>query len=128
MVRTVIEGRLCGILDSLGLSGQYRTNEHVDGRAVDVLFPGLRLIMEADGEPYHQGEDMREDRIRDQRLFERGFRVLRFWGSDLVRAPWKVRRKLIVRLAGERLRLAGLTGEERRVLADVRRRRMRCDV
>ena len=127
MVQTCIERRLCGILDSLGLGGQYRTNEYVDGREVDVLFPDSMIIMEADWEPYHQGEDMRDDRIRDQRFFERGYRVIRFWGSDIVNAPWKVRRKLIVKLFGQKLRLAGLTEGEMRVLADLRRRRMMCN-
>jgi very-short-patch-repair endonuclease len=127
MVRTCIERRLCGILDSLGLEGKYRTNEFVDGREVDVLFPEKMIIMEADGEPYHQGEDMRDDRIRDQRFFERGFRVIRFWGSDLVNSPWKVRRKLVVKLYGLRIPLAGLTESELGVVADLRRRRLMCN-
>ncbi len=127
MVRTYIEARLCGILDSLGLQGSYLTNQLVDGREVDVLFPESMIIMEADGEPYHQGEHMRQDRIRDQRFFERGFRVIRFWGSDLVNSPWKVRRKLVVRLFGLKLPLAGLTESEKRALADLQRRRTMCN-
>jgi len=123
MVRTHIEYRLCRILDSLGLAGRYQTNQTVCGREVDVLFPDSMIIMEADGEPYHNGEDMRDDRIRDQELFARGYRVLRFWGSDLVKAPWKVRRKLVVKLFGSRLRLAGLTKSERRVVCDLQRKR-----
>ncbi len=124
MARTCIEWRLCGILDQLGLSGKYRTNEYVDGREVDVLFPESKIIMEADGEPYHQGEDMREDRIRDQNFFCRGYRVIRFWGSDLVKAPHKVRRKLIVKLFASRLKLEGLTEGELRVVADLRMKMM----
>jgi len=124
MVRTCIEWRLCGILDQLGLSGKYRTNEYVDGREVDVLFPESKIIMEADGEPYHQGEDMRDDRMRDERFFRRGFRVIRFWGSDLVKAPHKVRRKLIVKLFGCRMQLAGLSESEMRIVADLRMKMM----
>lgn len=123
MARTRIERRLCRILDSLGLAGKYLTNQLVGGREVDVLFPEHRIIMEADGEPYHQGEAMRRDRIRDQELFALGYRVIRFWGTDLVRAPWRVRRKLVVRLCGGPLRLRGLTEGERILLADVMRKR-----
>jgi very-short-patch-repair endonuclease len=126
MVRTYIEHRLCGILDEVGLAGKYRTNAMVEGREVDVFFPEWGLIMEADGEPYHQGEDMRDDRIRDQRFFERGYRVIRFWGHDLVKAPGKVRRKLIVKLFELHMQLSGLTESERKVLSDLQmRRRMR---
>jgi very-short-patch-repair endonuclease len=119
MVRTHIEYRLCRILDSLGLAGKYQTNQFVDGREVDILFPGSMIIMEADGEPYHQGEKMRDDRIRDQNFFCRGYKVIRFWGSDLVKAPFKVRHKLIVKLYGIRMQLAGLTDGERRVVSDL---------
>ena len=120
MVRTHIEYRLCRILDSLGLAGKYLTNQLVDSREVDVLFPDSMIIMEADGEPYHQGEDMREDRIRDQNFFCKGYRVIRFWGSDLVKAPFKVRHKLVVKLFGLRMQLVGLTESEMRVVADLR--------
>ncbi|MGQ9583179.1 MAG: endonuclease domain-containing protein [Thermoplasmatota archaeon] len=123
MVRTHIERRLCRILDSLGLSGKYLTNQLVAGREVDVFFPDCGIIMEADGEPYHNGENMREDRIRDQTLFALGYRVLRFWGSDLVRAPWRVRRKLVVKLFSGPLELTGLTESERRVVADLMKKR-----
>jgi len=119
MVRTHIEYRLCRILDSLGLAGKYLTNQLVDGREVDILFPDSMIIMEADGEPYHQGEDMRQDRIRDQNFFCKGYRVIRFWGSDLVKAPFKVRRKLIVKLFGCKMQLAGLTDSDRRVVSDL---------
>ena len=119
MVRTHIEYRLCRILDSLGLAGKYQTNQFVDGREVDILFPDSMIIMEADGEPYHQGEKMRDDRIRDQNFFCHGYKVIRFWGSDLIKAPYKVRRKLIVKLFGCRMPLAGLTDGERRVVADL---------
>ncbi len=123
MVRTNIELRLCRILDSLGLAGKYLTNQYVEGREVDIFFPELRIIMEADGEPYHQGDAMRRDRIRDQELFARGYRVVRFWGSDIVRAPWRVRRKLIVKLSAGPLRISGLSEGERRLVADILRKR-----
>lgn len=119
MVRTQIEHRLCTILDSLGLAGKYLTNQFVDGREVDILFPDSMIIMEADGEPYHQGERMRSDRVRDQNFFAHGYRVIRFWGSDLVKAPFKVRHKLIVKLFGLRMQLSGLTDSERRLVADL---------
>ena len=59
------------------------------------------------------------DRIRDQNFFCRGYRVIRFWGSDLIKAPYKVRHKLIVKLFGSRMQLEGLTDGERRVVADL---------
>ena len=49
---------------------------------VDFACLGRRLILEIDGGQHAENE---ADRIRDQRLPEEGFNVLRFWNSDVLR-------------------------------------------
>ncbi len=59
---------------------QYSIEKYV----VDFLFlhGGRQLVIEIDGERYHRnwtGELCRRDQIRNQRLFELGYDVMRFW-------------------------------------------------
>ena len=59
---------------------QYAIEKYI----VDFLMvdEGRRLVIEIDGERYHRnwtGELCRRDQIRNQRLFELGYDVLRFW-------------------------------------------------
>ncbi|NEW92596.1 endonuclease domain-containing protein [Rhodopseudomonas sp. BR0M22] len=48
---------------------------------VDFVCFEQRLIVEADGS---QHADSERDQVRDHDLFERGFRVLRFWNNDIL--------------------------------------------
>ena len=65
----------------LRLIPQYPVEKYI----VDFLMvDGARkLAIEIDGERYHRnwtGELCRRDQIRNQRLFELGYDVMRFWG------------------------------------------------
>ncbi len=48
---------------------------------LDFACMEMRLIVEVDG-GQHQDND--QDRVRDQRLQEAGFRVLRFWNNQVL--------------------------------------------
>ncbi|HET6831446.1 MAG TPA: DUF559 domain-containing protein [Solirubrobacterales bacterium] len=51
---------------------------------VDFYWPGLRLVVEADGYQFHNGrQQFRRDRRRDRRLAAVGIRCLRFVWDDL---------------------------------------------
>jgi very-short-patch-repair endonuclease len=49
---------------------------------VDFACKSQRLVLEIDG---GQHADNEADRIRDQRLLEQGYKVLRFWNNDVLR-------------------------------------------
>jgi very-short-patch-repair endonuclease len=49
---------------------------------VDFACKSQRLVLEIDG---GQHADNEVDRIRDQRLLEQGYKVLRFWNNDVLR-------------------------------------------
>lgn len=122
MSKSRIEYCLCRILDTLGLGGKYLPNQMVNGHEVDVLFPEHRIIMEADGEPYHQGENMRDDRIRDLQFHNDGYKVIRFWGGDILYRPWKVRQKIIVKLWPSPLKSNILMSGEYRMVANLEKK------
>lgn len=51
-------------------------------------YKDLRLVVECDGYIYHSNKDsFRRDRIRDRKLKENGFDVLRFSGSEIYTNP-----------------------------------------
>jgi very-short-patch-repair endonuclease len=59
---------------------------------VDVLFPGLRLVIEVDGFAVHGGDlgVFQRDRTKQNRLSNAGYVVLRFTWHDLVERPDEV--------------------------------------
>lgn len=57
--------------------------------------PNFRLIVECDGYRYHSDKStFSQDRTRDRILHMRGFKVLRFSGSDIVNNPAGMAREL----------------------------------
>ena len=48
---------------------------------LDFVCLEMRLIVEVDG---GQHQDSQQDRVRDRRLHEAGFRVLRFWNNQVL--------------------------------------------
>lgn len=55
----------------------------IEGYFVDFAFPDVRVAVEADGAPYHEGERREHDRKRDWVLERQGWKVLRFHGSTI---------------------------------------------
>jgi very-short-patch-repair endonuclease len=50
---------------------------------VDFVSFGSKLIIEADGGQHGMARGARSDQLRDAFLHLQGFRVLRFWNSDI---------------------------------------------
>src|SRR5262249_15595840 len=66
-------------------------NALVCGLSVDVWWPEWRLVVELDGEPYHDNPRAFEtDRIRDATLQKHDIRVLRVTGDRMDNAPGAV--------------------------------------
>nr|WP_295441605.1 endonuclease domain-containing protein [uncultured Thiodictyon sp.] len=67
------------------LDGQkFRRQQPIGPYVVDFVHFGARLIVEADG-GQHNGSD--SDSARDVWLREQGFKVIRFWNSDILSNP-----------------------------------------
>ena len=78
---TPAEHRLWQILRAKRLAGyKFKRQLSVDHYIVDFACLQHRLIIEADG---GQHSDSGSDRRRDIYLRAQGFRVLRFWNSDI---------------------------------------------
>ncbi len=65
-----------------------RTNAHVNGYEVDLLWPEQRLIVEVDGFAFHSTRKAFErDRARDAQLQAAGYRVLRITWRQIQDEP-----------------------------------------
>jgi very-short-patch-repair endonuclease len=79
--QTPAEHRLWQILRAKRLAGyKFKRQLPIDHYIVDFACPARRLIVEADGGQHLEGK---RDVSRDEYLKEHGFRVLRFWNSDI---------------------------------------------
>jgi Protein of unknown function (DUF559) len=89
------EARLHTLLDAAGITGWQAAATVFDDAGVigvvDVLFPGVRLVIEFDGWRAHSGRgQFVQDRRRQNRLVAAGFTVLRFTWEDLLERPHDV--------------------------------------
>jgi very-short-patch-repair endonuclease len=66
--------RLCGF--------NFVRQEAIESFIVDFVCRDRKLIIEVDGGQHSESE---KDRVRDQILTRAGYRVLRFWNSDVLR-------------------------------------------
>lgn len=93
---TSIEAAVCATLDSLGI--EYEFQKQIDRLRVDVFVPSYNLVIECDGDYWHNLPHVRErDRRRDAWLRSNGYRVVRVWGSKIEQDPeaavrWAFRR------------------------------------
>lgn len=83
---TSIEIKIMNILDKNNIS--YIRNEFIDdidhGFAADFLIPDKRIIIEADGDFWHDYPNGNEiDHVRTKELKENNYKVLRFWERDI---------------------------------------------
>ena len=85
IVDTTIEVKIQNFLKQLGIeffTHQYMKIEH--GYQCDVLIPSMNLVIECDGNYWHKYPIGNEkDILRTQELLDKGFRVLRFWESEI---------------------------------------------
>ena len=99
----VSEHRMFGVLRSLGFDAvpQARIGEFT----VDFLLPAFRVVIEADGKPYHSDTARNQyDRARDLWLQAAGYVTIHVWTDNLFRpeGPGKIRRHILLRLYRER--------------------------
>jgi very-short-patch-repair endonuclease len=80
---TDAELRLWRLLRDWRLNGiNFRRQVPIGPYIVDFLCVGAKLIVEADG---FQHADSHRDKVRDAYLASQGWRVLRFWNSEVLR-------------------------------------------
>jgi very-short-patch-repair endonuclease len=78
---TDAERKLWQVLRSRQLAGvKFRRQVEIDGYVVDFLCPAKRLIIEVDGGQHTAERDSR----RTAYLESQGFRLIRFWNSDVL--------------------------------------------
>jgi len=99
------EHRLHEVLGAAGVTGWQAgaVVEDDDGLigVVDLLFARERLVVEVDGERAHAGRTtFVEDRRRQNRIVNAGYRILRFTWWDLEESPDTVVRQIRAALAG----------------------------
>jgi ring-1,2-phenylacetyl-CoA epoxidase subunit PaaD len=82
--RTAAERQLWWQLRQLKHAGyKFRQQAPVDHYIVDFACLPQRLIVEVDGGTHSTEEELRRDGKREQYLRNQGFRILRFWNSDV---------------------------------------------
>ena len=76
---TSIEKRMCDLLNKIGI--QYVYQYPILNYNVDFAIPGLKIVIECDGEYWHQ--DKMKDKIRDQKIEKEGWSVLHYSGTKI---------------------------------------------
>ena len=61
----------------------FRRQAPIGPYIVDFLCPALHLVIEIDGGHHAENNTARHDQIRQEWLEAEGYRVLRFWNSDV---------------------------------------------
>ena len=83
-LRTRQEVKLWAHLRSWRQRGyHFRRQSPRDGVIVDFVCLKHKLVIEVDGGQHGVDEHAARDRTRDRRFMRDGFRVLRFWNSDV---------------------------------------------
>jgi len=94
VTRSELEELLLAVCARHGLP-RPMVNARVAGFEVDALFPGAKLVLEADSWRFHgRRRDFERDRAKDARLAVAGFRVVRLTDRRLRREPAKVAAEL----------------------------------
>lgn len=91
---TDIEIILYGILDEIEI--EYFKQEELFYWIVDALIPSKKVIVQADGEYWHMKKDVAQRDYSSQKYFEKcGYKVLRFWGNNLLHKRDKVKEVIL---------------------------------
>jgi uncharacterized protein DUF559 len=87
VTRSGLEERMLALCRGHGLPCPL-VNHFVLGVEVDFVFPGMRVLVEADSWRYHRSRaQFARDRERDGILARAGYRVLRFADEQIVEQP-----------------------------------------
>jgi very-short-patch-repair endonuclease len=79
---TDAENRLWKYLRGRQMTGfKFRRQHPFLGYVLDFVCLEMRLIVEVDG---GQHQDCEADQVRDRRLHEAGFRIMRFWNNQVL--------------------------------------------
>ena len=104
---TDAERRLWYYLRGHRLQGfKFKRQQQVGAYIVDFICLHARLIVEVDG---GQHVDSQTDQVRDAWLRSQGFRIMRFWNNDVLKATDMVLQAIMDELGSS----SSATGEER---------------
>jgi very-short-patch-repair endonuclease len=97
------ERALWRALKDLPLTGtHFRRQAPIGPYIVDFFCPARRLIIELDGGHHNENEIARRDQQRQLWLEKEGYRVIRFWNSDINGDINAVLERIYVELYGSR--------------------------
>ena len=97
------ERALWRALKELPLEGtHFRRQAPIGPYVVDFFCPAKRLIIELDGGHHNEDEEARRDRDRQAWLESEGYRVVRFWNSEVSSNLNAVLETIYVELYGSR--------------------------
>ena len=97
------ERTLWRALKELPIEGTHFRRQAPIGRyVVDFFCPAKRLIIELDGGHHNDDETAKRDRERQAWLEQEGYRVIRFWNSDVTGDLNAVLERIYVELYGSR--------------------------
>jgi len=97
------ERTLWRALKEIPLEGtHFRRQTPIGPYAVDFLCPAKRLIIELDGGHHNADEQAQDDRERQAWLEKEGYRVVRFWNSEISSDRNAVLEKIYLELYGSR--------------------------
>jgi len=91
------ERRLFNLLKPLGF--RVIPQVQIGDISVDFLLPNERVIIEADGKPYHSGSEAQRKAARqDHELQERGYMTIHVWTDTLFEDEQNARDHILTRL------------------------------
>jgi very-short-patch-repair endonuclease len=97
------ERALWRALKELPIEGtHFRRQAPIGPYIVDFLCPAKRLIIELDGGHHNDDTTAKRDSERQAWLEQEGYRVIRFWNSDVTRDLNAVLERIYVELYGSR--------------------------
>ena len=90
-------------LKELPINGShFRRQAPIGPYVVDFFCPPERLIIELDGGHHNEDEEAERDRARQDWLENEGYRVIRFWNSEITSDLTAVLERIYVELYGSR--------------------------
>jgi very-short-patch-repair endonuclease len=97
------ERMLWRALKELPVDGtHFRRQAPIGSYVVDFFCPAKRLIIELDGGHHNEDDAFRRDQERQAWLEQEGYRVVRFWNSDVTSNLNAVMERIYVELHGSR--------------------------
>jgi very-short-patch-repair endonuclease len=114
---TGAEARLWRMLRGLPVFGtHFRRQVPIGPFVADFACMSARLAIELDGSQHARTENIERDRIRTEWLEREGYRVIRFWNSDVTGNPGAV-------LAAIYAELYGSLAQDAKPMKHIRRRK-----